>query len=70
MFSEHTLLCDVVLFVFKEQRATFDWLKKETVRIEKEDRKRTQRKNRFKRSRKVRKPLVAEEQAPQKFTAN
>lgn len=50
MFSEHTLLCDVVLFVFKEQRATFDWLKKETVRIEKEDRKRTQRKNRFKRS--------------------
>lgn len=40
----------VLLFVFKEQKATFDWLKKEAVRIVKEDRKRTQRKNRLKRS--------------------
>lgn len=39
-----------MLFVFKEQKATFDWLKKEAVRIVKEDRKRTQRKNRLKRS--------------------
>lgn len=39
-----------MLFVFKEQNTTFDWLKKETVRIVKEDRKRTQRKNQFKRS--------------------
>lgn len=38
-----------MLFV-QEQTATFDWLKKETVRLVKEDRRRTQRKNRFKRS--------------------
>lgn len=34
-----------VVIVYKEQTATFDWLKKEAVRIVKEDRKRSQAKN-------------------------
>lgn len=49
IFLEHKLNFSISI-MFKEQTATFDWLKKEAVRIVKEDKKRSQAKNRSKRS--------------------